>query len=120
MAKFIEEKPVMVFAREYEGNRFYSIGISKKDIDGEWENAYMNCRFKKDIKLHNKTKILIKDAWLSFYKTEDNKTNWYIFINEFDIVDENLDSEDTVDEVDLSDILGDSEIEVSDSDLPFD
>ena len=119
MAKFIEEKPTMVFANEYEGKRYYSIGIGKKDVNGEWQNAYMNCQFKKDVEIHNKTKIIIKDAWLTFYKGQDKKTNWYIFINEFEIVD-GVAEDDTTEEIDLNDILGDSNIEVSDSDLPFD
>ena len=67
----IENKyPVMVFKRENQGHTFYSIGISRKDRNGNYINGYIDCRFKKGIELENQTRIYIKKAWLDFYIKE--------------------------------------------------
>ena len=76
-------KEIMIFKR-IDGERVtYSTGISKKKQDGEYENSYIECRFKKDVNLEHKDKISINSAWLSFYKNKDGKTTFYIFINDF-------------------------------------
>ena len=80
------EKNVMIFVND---KGFYSMSVSRKTESGEYENAYFPVMFKKDVKVENKTLIKINDAWLSFYKTEkDSKkyTNFYVFINDFEIV----------------------------------
>lgn len=75
---------VMIFMNEREGRKSYSMGISKKLQDGSYENGFMPVQFRKDVSLGNKTKIDIKKAWLSFYKTtEGNRTVPYIFIDNF-------------------------------------
>lgn len=80
---------VMVFVNEHNGKKSYSIGISKKLQDGSYENGFLPAQFKKDVTLNNKTKIDIKKAWLSFYKTtEGNRTVPFIFINDFTITEE--------------------------------
>ena len=76
--------PVMIFKREYQGNTFYNLGLSKKDKDGNYVNGYMPCQFKNGISLEDKTKIFIKSAWLSFY-LKDKETKPYIFINEYEL-----------------------------------
>lgn len=81
----ISNKEEMIFKSDNNDKTIYSIGLSKKNQDGSYENGYMVVRFKKDVTLENKTKIKIKNAWLDFYKVE-NKTNPYIFINEFEVV----------------------------------
>ena len=80
---------VMVFVNEHNGKKSYSIGISKKLQDGSYENGFLPAQFKKDVVINNKTKIDIKKAWLSFYKTtEGNRTVPFIFINDFTVTEE--------------------------------
>ena len=86
----IENKyPVMVFKNVNDGKVFYSIGLSKKDADGNYVNGYMTCKFKKDVELENQTKIYIKNAFLTFY-VKDKITVPYIFISEFETVDQTI------------------------------
>lgn len=81
----ISNREEMIFKSEHDDKVNYSIGLSRKLQDGTYENGYMPVRFKKDVTVENKTKIKIKSAWIDFYKLE-NKTNPYIFINEFEII----------------------------------
>ena len=77
----------MIFKNEY-GK--YSIGLSKKNQNGEWENTTFPVRFKNGVELENKTKIKIQDYWFDFYNwVHENKkgTSYYFFINQFAIVD---------------------------------
>lgn len=78
---------VMVFVNEHNGRKFYKVGISKKMQDGSYQNGYVDVQFKKDIILENKTKINIKSAWLTFYMNKENITVPYIFVNEFEQLD---------------------------------
>ena len=43
----------MVFSNEYNGRKFYKVGISKKMQDGSYQNGYIDVQFKKDIVLEN-------------------------------------------------------------------
>ena len=97
------DRPVMIFRNEYDNIVFYKLGVSKKLQDGTYENGYLDCKFKKDVELDNKTKINPTKAWISFYNNKDRRTIPYIFINEFEIVD------DIYEEVDMDDILPDEE-----------
>lgn len=97
----------MIFKRENEYGSFYSMGISKKLEDGSYENGYIDVRFRKDIELDNMTKINIKESWLTFYLKDDGEyktTKPYIFINDFEIVEENNSSDESI---------------IDDDDLPF-
>ena len=81
----------MIFKSEYKGNVFYSTSIGKKNMEGKYDNGYIDVKFKKNVELENKTKINIKYAWLTFYQTLDSfgkvtKTVWQIFVNEFEEV----------------------------------
>lgn len=99
--------PVMIFASEFNGKRYYKVGLLKKDIDGNYIKGYKDVRFKNDISIDNQTKIKIKNAWLDFY-VKDKKTIDYIFINEFEIANE-----------EKPDNISESFYEASDEDLPF-
>lgn len=83
----VNEKPIMVFKNEYQGREFYSLGISKKDRSGNYINGYMPCEFRKGVQLESKTKIHIKNAFLTFY-LKDKKTVPYIKVLEFEKVGE--------------------------------
>lgn len=109
--------PVIVFRNEYEGKSFYKLGLSKKDIEGNYINGTIDARFKKEVELHNKTKIKINNAWLDFYK-KDNKTNVYVMITDFDVVDEPSTNLIQPDSTNPFQDFG-SSIQIDDEDLPF-
>ena len=85
--QIVENKDVMIFRQDKDNKRFYSVGLSRKDQNGNFINGYMTVVFKKDVELENKTKIKIKEAWLGF-NVKDKKTFPHIFINDFDIVEQ--------------------------------
>lgn len=86
----IENKyPVMIFKNINNGKAFYSMGLSRKDAEGNYVNGYMTCKFKKDVELEDKTKIMIKKAFLTFY-VKDKITVPYIFVSDFDLVDTSI------------------------------
>lgn len=97
--------PVMIFRRDNEFGTFYKVGISKKDIDGNYINGYKDVRFKKGVQLEDRTKIYIKKAWLDFY-IKDKKTIDYIFISEFDTLEETIrQAKEEVDPFNNSDVV---------------
>ncbi len=107
-----------------DGKEFYSLGISKKKQDGSYENGFINCRFKKDINLENKTKILIKGGWLDFY-VKDRITYPFIFINEFEIIQDDKQESKQTEEVNEFSAMKtttkykEDEVTLTDEDLPF-
>lgn len=117
---------VMVFCKEFEGRKLYSIGLSKKNKNGGYDNGFMSVRFKKDVVVNNKTRIKLKDAWLSF-NTNEGKTFPFIFINDFEIISEtNPSAEKCGKEENPFEDFGNSikaevqeQIEITDDDLPF-
>ncbi len=92
-SKFTDQ--TMIFAKEVNGRTLYSTSIGRKNVEGEWENASILVNFPKGTQIANKTIIDIKNGWLSFYPSKgykkdgtefpDNK--FYIFCNEFEILD---------------------------------
>lgn len=69
----------------------YSVGLSKKKENGEYERAYFPIRFKKEVELENQTKGYIRKAWLSFYNWEfegKKGTTAYIMCSEFEKLEE--------------------------------
>lgn len=91
----ITSEKEMIFRKDWEdGKTTYQIGLSNKKQDGNYENGYMLVRFKKGTELPNQTKIKIKGGWISFYKDKDKHTIPYIFINDFDLVDNNVNQDD--------------------------
>jgi hypothetical protein len=126
------EQAYMIFRNDFNGYSYYKIGVSKKSQTGEWINGYIRCQFKKDVVIENKTKIYIRKAWLSF-NLNNKETIPYIFISEFETVDETIEKaktqtdtaiQNTVDNMvkqEQSDPFKDfgEEIQLSDDDLPF-
>lgn len=108
-------RPLKVFIDEKTGKT--KISISKKNIDGTYENAYINIEFKKDTKIKNNQLINIKNAWLSFYKWEyQNKkgTTWFIKCNDFEEVKATTEENENPDQEYID--FGNS-IELEDEDL---
>ena len=81
----ITDKKHTIFRKDFENKKTYSIGLSKKDKDGNYVNGYLSVVFNKDVELDNKTQIMIKKAWLDFF-LKDKKTYPYIRISDFEIV----------------------------------
>lgn len=84
-------RPVTVFRQDKtsaSGNNYstYCLGVSSKDVNGNWTNGFLNCRFKKGVEIANKSKINIKN---SFYTVNEYNGNTYIslFINDFEVVE---------------------------------
>ena len=109
--KLIHEYSVKVFDREYEGKKYYKIGLSKKAQDGTYINGYIDARFRKDVDVDTDKKIYIQDAWLDFY-VKDKITHPFIFVNKFEYVSEAI-------EESKKDSSEDFSVELTDEDLPF-
>lgn len=81
------ERPLMVFKREYNGRVFYNLGLSKKDRNNNYINGYMACEFRKGVQLADKTRIYLKNAFITFY-LKDKTTVPYVKILDFETVEE--------------------------------
>ena len=74
----------------------------------------MSCRFPKDADIQDKTKIIMRNAWIDFY-VKDKTTHPYIFINKYEIVS---DAKTTQEEVEVpQNIKSDYDTEKSDIQL---
>lgn len=88
------EIPVMVFRNDVKMpngavRTLYKLGLSRKDLEGNYINGYVPVQFDKEIELENRTKIIIKEASLDFY-IKDKITNLYVRVWKFDKVDNNV------------------------------
>ena len=122
--QIISDKNEIVFRKDFNGKTTYSIGLTKTDAKNNFVHGYIKANFKKGVDLSNKTRIKIKDAWLSFY-LDNGKTRPTIFVNEYEIVKDgeeyqNQEEKDPYKEMSVkveSDIGKD--IKIEDSELPF-
>ena len=88
----------MIFAQEKKGYKFYSTSLGSKNQDGTWDNAFLNVQFKKGVEIEDRAKIDIKKGFLSFRNWESGEkkgTNWYIFVLEFETVEQGKDTTPT-------------------------
>lgn len=123
--EIVSDREETIYRKDFDGKPKYTIGLVKKDKQGNYENGYMTARFKQDVTLRDRTKIMIKQAWLSFSQYE-KKTYPYVFINDFEIVDEGEMQETQGDEVNpfeymktkVESDIGE-QIRIEDGDLPF-
>ena len=125
------EYPVTIFKNVNDYGTFYKVGLSKKDVNGNYINGYKDIRFKKRVELEDKSKIYIKKAWLDFY-IKDKKTIDYIFCSEFELIEETIENAKTplakmsdseivqtvMNKEDPFKSFGE-EVELTDFDLPF-
>ena len=104
-----------IFRHEKDGKVFYSIGLSKKDIDGNYISGCITCRFPKDADIPDRAKLIVKKGWLDFY-VKDKITHPYLFISQYEI-------EEKKEEVEVPKNIktdyDDSGIQLGDNDLPF-
>ena len=106
----------VVYRNEYDGRVVYSIIISRKMQNGSYDSAFIPAQFKKGVDIEDRTKICIKEGWISFFKTREGKAVFYIFINKFNVVSE--DNNYTSIKTETS-ALNSLDEEISDEDLPF-
>lgn len=85
----LQECEVMIFKNE---KGTYKIGMSKKDRNNQYFNGYMLCKFRKGVEIENKTKIRIKEAFITFF-LNDKETVPYIMISSYDVIDKHEDFE---------------------------
>ena len=78
---------IKVIKNKNNDRTYYRIGLSKKNMEGNYINGYMTAVFNKDVELDNKTKIILKNAILDFYIKEKN-TIPYIRVFDFEIYNE--------------------------------
>ena len=123
-----DNKPRMIFVKEYDGRKYYKVSISKKLANGEYENGYIDIQFKQGVEFENKTKIYLKNAFLTFYKSKDKATIPYIFVMDYEIAEEqdkhnketDVAKQETKDDfADFGREVAMNEIEIKDEDLPF-
>ena len=115
------DKDVMIFKKDNK----YSVAVSKKNSNGEWESAYFPIEFNKNVEIENKTLISIKNSWLSFYKWEyDGKkgTKFFIKCTEYELVQGKQEQSSEEPKNSLNDDVfkdfGES-IEIDNNSLPF-
>lgn len=85
---------VMVFQHEYNGRKYYSIGISsKKYVDGhttdERVTAYLNVQFPKQNAPIDKQKINITKSFFAAYEGNDGKPGLKLVVQEWEPCEEN-------------------------------
>lgn len=121
--EIIEKNKVTVYRYDGQYGASYSIGLSKKKQDGNYEKGFIPVKFKKDIDLENKAQIYITNAWLTF-NTKDKKTYPFIFINEFKTLEDSMqqgkEEKPKEDNTHLYEEFGNEHnIELDDDSLPF-
>ena len=79
----------------YKENGYFTRIVKFNKTTNEWESAFIYLHFKKGVDIPNRTTINVKESWLSFYTSKKtNKVVVYIFINDFNILDNNNDTKD--------------------------
>ena len=69
----------MIFKSEYG----YSIAISNKNQEGNYDKMYLQVQLPKGIELENKTMIEIQNGFITFYKTKEGLPKLKLVIMEF-------------------------------------
>ena len=112
----VYDKEITIYRFEGQYGPSYSIGLSKKTQDDKVEYGYMPCKFRKGVELPNKTKIRIRNAFISFNKKND-KTYLYIFINSFEELYQKQEKKEEVKPDPYAEFS--NEVEITDDQLPF-
>ena len=113
-------KDEMIFRKDYDNKIIYSIGLSRKNENGDYINGYIQVNFKDKTNIPNKSKIRINHGWLSFYLKE-GKTIPTIWIDDYTLVGEPKPKEENPFEQFGNSIKTevDEQIEITEDDLPF-
>lgn len=124
--EIISNKQEIIFRKDYNGKPSYSLGLSRRNQDGEYIRGYIKAVFRKGVEINNQSRILIKNAWLDFYKDNEDKTIPIVFINDFELVKdgelaqnvETLDEKPYWEQITAKTKL-EEQLEITDADLPF-
>lgn len=87
MLKSNFEGTTRIFRKEEEGWIRYSTQLSQKNINGEWENTYVDVQLPKGTDLENKTDINISKSFLSWYKTQKGFIRFKIVVMDYTVVE---------------------------------
>ena len=114
------EVPTKVFRKDRQGKNgvyaTYCIGLSGKQINGDYKNYYLDCGFLKGVDLCNKAEILIRDSFLTV-STWSNQTRPKLIITDFELVSE---GEGSVENGDISGLpIMDFTSDSLDAEIPF-
>ena len=94
------DRPIQIYRFEDGDKVKYTFGVGKKKLDSnEYDNAFYPIQFKQGVSIPDKSKIIVKKAWLSFYSWEyqGKKGNtFYVMCSEFDLVNEEVKPETKV------------------------
>lgn len=85
---------VTIIRSDFKGYTFYKIKFFKRSADGMGVEGYKNVKFPKGVDIDNGTKIRIIDMFEDFYNKDKFTTIWTLFIQEFEIVNEEQSYED--------------------------
>lgn len=114
------ERDVMIFKNEY-GK--YTVGVSKKNQDDTYENAYFPIEFNKGEELENGTKIRMNRAWLSFYKWEregQKGTKFFIRCSDYSVVEQDTDFNKVIEDAKIDPFAEFGEqVQLEDTDFEF-
>ena len=120
------DKLFTIFAKDFEGKYLYRTSISRKMQEGKYDNAYIDVRFKQGEQLENKSRIYIKNGFLTFYRKKDNTPVFYIMVLDYEKVEETIEQSKDIVKQETKDNFKEfgrevklNDIEILDSDLPF-
>lgn len=82
-----DERGVRVWRDDRYGFPKYSVSISKKLEDGQYDHAYIDVCFHKGVELENKTDIQIIEAFPTFNVGKDGKKYISWFIKDYERMD---------------------------------
>ena len=87
-----DDRPVTVYRNDkttQSGTKYttYSLGVSSKNMDGNWVTGFIDCQFKKGVDISHKSKITIANA---FYTVSEYNGKKYtkIFVMDYKVVEE--------------------------------
>lgn len=86
-----DDKGVKVFRKDREGKNgpwaTYSVGVSSKDMNGNWINGYVDVQFKKGVEVNNKATIVINNAF-PVVNESNGRTFVKYMITDFTVLEE--------------------------------
>lgn len=82
------EGKAKIYRKDFDDRASYSASISQKNVNDEWESAFIKVQFNKGVEVSNRTEIEVNNGWLKFYNTRDGKPVWYIHINDFIVLNQ--------------------------------
>lgn len=108
-----DERGIRVWRDDRNGFPKYSVSFSKKDENGNYENAYIDVKFHKGVELENGTDIQILEAFPTFNKGKDGRKYISWFIKDY----ERMDGQPKVNNVGINGIA--IPVDIDEEEAPF-